>query len=179
MMNAPHTIAIRQAAISDAPAIARVLVDSWQQTHVGIVVQSYLDGLNVERQADRWRKRLVDPRILATAVVAEDDGGIVGFAAGGPIREAHADFDGELYAIYVAAELHGRGVGRRLLTEWAYRMIAQGYRSAVVRAFSANKACSFYERFGARTVRSHSLELDGVAHPETWLGWVSIIAATA
>lgn len=167
-------IAIRDATHNDAPSIARVLVDSWRQTHGGIVVQSYLDALSVEKQTERWRARLRDPRIVSTAVVAHDEEhGVVGFAAGGPIREAHGDFDGELYAIYVNTELHGHGVGRRLLVEWARRMASEGYHSAVVRVFSANKALAFYERLGARRVREGSLDIDGVRHAETWLGWAT------
>ena len=138
------------------------------------MVQSYLDALSVEKQTERWQKRLDNPRILSTAVVAQAESNrVVGFAAGGPIREAHADFDGELYAIYVNTELHGQGVGRRLLVEWAPRMVAAGYRSAIVRVFSANTARTFYERLGAQRVREGTLELDGVAHPETWLGWTT------
>ena len=155
-------------------------MDSWRQTHVGIVAQSYIDGLSVDTQTERWQKRLNDPRIQSTAIVAHEEGGrIVGFAAGGPIRELHDDFDGELYAIYVNADVHRRGVGRRLLGEWARRAAAEGYRSAVVRVFTANQACSFYERLGARRVKEGSLELDGVAHAETWLGWDSLDLITA
>jgi ribosomal protein S18 acetylase RimI-like enzyme len=175
-----HGIALRPAVPSDAHAIARVLVNSWRQTHVGIVVQSYLDGLGLDKQTERWQKRLNDTRIVSTAVVAhEEDGSIVGFAAGGPIREVHDDFDGELYAIYVNRDVQGRGVGRRLLTEWARRMAAQGYQSAVVRVFTANEACSFYKRLGACRLREGSLELDGVAHAETWFGWNNLDLLTS
>jgi L-amino acid N-acyltransferase YncA len=109
------SIVIRPALPADAPAIAGVLVNSWRQTHSGIVAQSYIDGLSVDTQTVRWQRRLNDPRILSTAVVAhEEDGRIVGFAAGGPIREPYENFDGELYAIYVNTDLHRGRVGRQL-----------------------------------------------------------------
>jgi L-amino acid N-acyltransferase YncA len=171
---------VRSARPSDAAAIARVLVDSWRSTYAGIVAQSYIDSLSVESQTTRWRQRLSEPRILATAVVAEnEEGAVVGFAAGGPIRQEPEDFDAELYAIYLVADVQGRGLGRQLLTEWARRASSQGFRAAIVRVITANSARVFYERLGARWLRETTLDLGGAAYPESWYGWDNLDALTA
>jgi ribosomal protein S18 acetylase RimI-like enzyme len=171
---------VRAARASDAPAIARVLVDSWRSTYGGIIAQSYIDGMSVESQTKRWQRRLSEPKVLATTVVVDDDGGVVvGFAAGGPIRERCDDFDAELYAIYVAADAQGRGLGRQLLTEWARRASSQGFRAAIVRVLTANSARAFYERLGGRWLKEATLDLDGAAYAESWYGWDSLDALTA
>lgn len=40
---------IREAQIADAPAIARVGVDTWRSTYCGIMADDYLDDLSYEK----------------------------------------------------------------------------------------------------------------------------------
>jgi len=172
-------ISIRSASVADARAIAEVLVRSWRATYPGIVAQSYIDGMSTEAQTLRWQKRLSDGDLL-TAVVAHDPNGrIVGFAAGGRLRERHADFDGELYALYLIPEAKGRGIGRKLLSEWALQAKSRGYNAAIARVFTANPACAFYEHLGAHAVKEAILELEGESYPETWYAWDDLGALTA
>jgi hypothetical protein len=52
---------IREAKITDAAAIAKVHVDSWRTTYVGIVPTAYLAGLSHEQRAEEWRRTLSNP----------------------------------------------------------------------------------------------------------------------
>jgi hypothetical protein len=47
-------IAIRRARPADAPAIARVRIDSWRSTYRGIMPDAYLDGMQVEASTALW-----------------------------------------------------------------------------------------------------------------------------
>src|ERR1041385_8579918 len=49
---------IRPAAPEDAPAIARVHVESWRTTYRGIFPQGLLDGLSIEDRARSWNEVL-------------------------------------------------------------------------------------------------------------------------
>ena len=109
-------IRIRTAAYDDAASISRVHVESWQTTYRGIVPDKFLADLNVGERTTRWQEMLsANPQVL----VAEQDGQIVGFIYGGPIREPLETCDAELYAIYLLAETQGQGTGTALLIELA------------------------------------------------------------
>ena len=55
--------------------------------------------------------------------------------------------------------------------EWAALALERGLRSAIVRVFSENSACAFYERLGARLLREMQWTLGGKSYPERWYGW--------
>jgi hypothetical protein len=81
---------IREAGITDAATIARVHVDSWRTTYVGIVPIDYLAGLSYEQREEKWRRILSMPAGLECVYVAEDaTGNVIGFACGGPERSGH------------------------------------------------------------------------------------------
>jgi hypothetical protein len=72
--------AIRVATVQDAGAIARVHVESWQTTYVGIVPEAYLASLDVVQREGSWREWLT---LDVDVFVAEMDGEVVGFIGGG------------------------------------------------------------------------------------------------
>lgn len=77
-------MSVRMATVNDAAAIARVHVDSWRTTYAGIVPDDFLAGLSYASREQRWRELLSG---VSVAWVAEADGAVVGFAAGGANRE--------------------------------------------------------------------------------------------
>jgi L-amino acid N-acyltransferase YncA len=167
------SVTIRRAVVDDATAIAEVHVAAWRTTYPGIVDQAYIDSLSVPERAAAWGRRLstdsdTDPDVLV-AVAA--DGGIVGFVSGGAIRESLAGFDAELYAIYLLDSAQHKGVGRRLVREWAGLALGSGWHAAVVRVLADNPACFFYERLGAERLRDTQYKIAGKAYPERWYGW--------
>jgi GNAT superfamily N-acetyltransferase len=163
----------RIADSRDAAAIAAVQVASWQTTYPGIVAQPYIDALSIEEQRGDWERRLHAARgIISDVVVAETaSGDLVGFASGGPHREATPGFDAELHAIYILKNAQGHGLGRRLVVEWATLAAAHGLGAAVVRVLAANPARGFYERLGARWIKEADLQIGREQYPEIWYGW--------
>jgi ribosomal protein S18 acetylase RimI-like enzyme len=172
---------IRRADLADAAGIAAVQVASWRTTYPGIVAQEYIDRLSVDTRSAAWESVFRDEaREPPDVVVATDSNGeIVGFASGGKIREPQPGFDAELYAIYLVKAVQRRGVGRRLLSEWATLAVANNLRSAVVRVLAANPARRFYEHLGARLIKDGSLTIDGQPYPEEWYGWDDLRALRA
>ena len=104
---------IRPAGVEDAPGIAEVHVASWRWAYAEVLPPDVLDGLRVEDRERVWRD--VVPR--GGVVVADDAGRIVGFASVGPVADGEMPEEtSELFAIYVALEVAGTGLGRSLLT---------------------------------------------------------------
>jgi L-amino acid N-acyltransferase YncA len=92
---------IRAAHLEDAPGIAHVHVDSWRTTYKGIMPDKTLANLSYEQRTQQWVTRLSKPHRETFIPVAED-GQIVGFVSGGPVRsEQEALYKSELYAIYI------------------------------------------------------------------------------
>ena len=102
---------IRKATAGDAPALAVVHVRSWQESYAHILSPDFLAGLSVEHRQRFWERILSDTESEEVAFVADQESvGVVGFALAGPARET-ADFDGEMYAIYLLAEYQRCGFG--------------------------------------------------------------------
>jgi len=153
---------IRRAEVDDAPAMARVHVDTWRTAYVGIVSDEHLANLSYERCQEGWIEHLSNPQSETHAFVAEArPGHIVAIASGGPLRDAWAGFDGELYVLYVLKSFHGMGYGRLLLAQVAQDLVNRDYHSLVAWVLKDNPARRFYERLGGRLVAEKVVEIGG------------------
>lgn len=160
---------IRCATVEDAPAIASVQVLSWQSTYRGIVPDAMLDAMDAEAGAERWVRNLTSGRSVTHVV--EGERGVCGFVSWGKVREPVREFDGELWALYLADECHGKGVGRRMVDTAAQALLAAGYRSMIVWALAENPAVEFYKHLGAVPVTGKMVEIGGAKIPDLALGW--------
>lgn len=166
---------IREARVEDAPGIAHVHVESWRTTYRAIVPADYLAGLSVEERQAMWADTLHSPGSGTCRFVAEDASGtLVGFATGGPTRDADTPYDSELYAIYLLESAQGHGIGRMLAGAVAERLAQAGSRSMLVWALADNPACGFYEAMGGQKVLEREVEIGGARLPEVGYGWTDI-----
>jgi len=146
-------LAIRTSTADDARAIATIRVETWRAAYDGLLAPEVLARLDVEREtvvrAARWNGFHADPR--RHELVAEQDGAVVGWAAGGPGREDDLPGAGELYAIYALPRVWSTGVGHALLHESEARLVAAGYADAFLWCLDGNaRAAAFYEAHGWR-----------------------------
>jgi GNAT superfamily N-acetyltransferase len=171
---------IRPATERDVDAIARVHVESWRSTYQGIVPDAYLAGLRVEDRAAMWRRVLGEYADVHAVFVAEmPDAGVVGFASSGPTRDNSLPFDRELYAIYLLAEWHGRGLGRQLIRAIVADLAALGTGSLCLWVLAANPSRGFYERLGGRALRTQQIEIGGATLDEVAYGWDDLMILLA
>jgi ribosomal protein S18 acetylase RimI-like enzyme len=151
---------LRPAEPSDAAAIARVHVASWRTTYQGLLPDAYLDAMDEDRYAGRWRRTLLDRTGRSIVLVAEEEEVIAGYASGGPERDEDDRYEGELYAIYLLREFQGRGLGRALVEAVAAALADRGVTSMVVWVLRENAgARAFYERLGGVYLRERELQL--------------------
>jgi ribosomal protein S18 acetylase RimI-like enzyme len=155
-----HGFVIRKARPGDEAATARVHVDTWQAAYDGLIARDFLDSLSYERSARNWTRALEKGAPYYVATVEEQ---VVGFAIGGPSQldrqagdEAAGEESravgataGEIFAIYVLPEYHGRGVGCALFQAVTHELRSRGFRPLELRVLAANhQARRFYERQG-------------------------------
>ena len=161
------TLLLRQAQASDALAVARVHVRSWQVAYRKLLPDEYLDGLRPEDRAARYTFGSADPTLPMT-IVASEEGSIRGFATTAPGHDVNAPGMGELCALYVDPEWWGRGIGVALIKAARNQLVEQGFREAVLWLLVANaRAQRFYEADGWRIdgeQRTH--DVWGIALPE-------------
>ncbi len=165
-------LTIRRAKIEDAAAIAHVHVESWKTTYAGIVSDVFLASLNKEVRTQSWQEQILAANI--SILVAEEETGIFGFAAGGEIREKLDDYDAELYAIYLLRERQRQGLGRTLFIALASALQTTGFSSMLVWVLEQNPSVSFYERLGAVQIARKVINIGGADLQELAFGWPSL-----
>lgn len=152
---------LRPAVLADAPAIARVHVDTWRTTYPGIVPAAHLASLSYERCQAGWVEHLEHPGDEISLVVERAASDVIAFISGGPLREPFPGCDAEVYVLYVLKACQGLGCGRRLLTEIAHQFAAREYKSLLIWVLQENPACRFYEHLGGQWVGSKEVEIGG------------------
>lgn len=163
---------IRRAIMSDAPAIARVQVETWRSAYVGIVPDEHLATLDLVERERVWRMLIADETQIT--YVAEHNGdGIVGFVNGGRARD-DTNHTGELYGIYLLESYQRQGIGHRLVGQFCAWLLSQGHATMYLWVFEDNPYRRFYESLGGtefrrRTMTVRDCDLGVVAY-----GWDDI-----
>jgi GNAT superfamily N-acetyltransferase len=174
------TIAIRRAAPQDANAIAQVRIDSWRTTYRGLVPDAYLDAMQLGASVEMWSRVLNAADASASVFVAENDGSIVGFAAGNLLKEPRYGLNAELSAVYLRREFQRAGLGRRLVCAVAEAARGHGAAGMIVWIISGNRAArAFCERLGATLLVEQPFEWDGVPLTEAGYAFTDIDALVA
>lgn len=164
---------IRRGTPDDAPAIASVRVDTWRSAYRGLLPDALLAGLDATSITANWRRGLetIDP--TRVAYVAEIEGTVVGFAAGGRARTANPGYPGEIYALYVREAHQGTGIGRALLRVSAKELVVRGLAPIVIWTLYANPASrGFYESLGGTVIGEKREPFEGYELHEVGYGWL-------
>jgi ribosomal protein S18 acetylase RimI-like enzyme len=166
-------VRVRHAVVDDADAIERVRTDTWRDAYRGLMPDSLLDGLGYDATRRRALMDAMPPHQFV--LVAEDEDAVVGFCIGGRSRTPDDRFRGEVYAIYVMPEQHGRGIGRALMQAAAKELVDRGFLSMIIWVLRENAPSRrFYERMGGLHVRDEERELEGMRVTESGYGWPDI-----
>jgi ribosomal protein S18 acetylase RimI-like enzyme len=164
---------IRAADVDDAPAIARVHVDSWRSTYGGVLPADFLESLTEAGYEDRWR-RFISERSSRVFVIQEGNAraDVVGFASGGRERAGETGYSGELYAIYVLEAWQRQGYGRELVRAVVGGLREMGLEDMIIWVLRDNRrARDFYERLGGVYVRAQPITIGSVTLEEVSYGW--------
>lgn len=135
--------------LEDAPAIAGVHVASWQDAYAHLLEdhEHWFGAPALERRTAQWTRFLTpgDPHQGRSTVKVgrSPEGQVVGFATGGPSRDADAGPPLELFALYTDRAWYGTGLGRALV-----EAVLEGASASVWVAAENPRARRFYEKLG-------------------------------
>ena len=155
---------IRRATAGDAPAIARVRIDSWRTTYRGLIPDAYLDGMQVDASTALWDRVLTAGPNTTSVFVAEHD------ADDRRLRLRHTccaepkhGLDAELAAVYLRREFQRAGLGRRLVAAVVDAQRAHGATGSLTWVIAGNKAArAFYESLGGELLVEQPFQWDGM-----------------
>ena len=166
-------ISFREATIADCSAVAAVHVQSWKESFAGVLAQSFLDKMSVEKRAQAFEKGF-SAASYKMYVAEVPERGVIGFADFGEPRESIDAYEAELYAIYLLSEFQRKGIGGRLFDLGVKYFVRSGKRSMYLLALEVNPYRSFYEKMGGQIVGRKQTEIEGVAYYELVYGWDSL-----
>lgn len=152
---------IRRAGADDAPALARVHVDSWRAAYRGLVPDAILEHFTYQRRKERFRQSLAAG--AEETYVVQMDHQVVAFLTLGAARDPDLDVTrtGEIWGIYVSPDHWRKGIGRRLVKEAERILKSRAYENAVLWVLEGNQqARRFYEAMG--------FSLDGETREILW-----------
>ena len=140
------------AGPSDAEDLARVHVASWRETYRGLLADAFLARMSEPGFTRRFRRALTNPDGAIT-LAAADRHGLVGYAQGGPSRRETARLanggEAEIATLYILRQAQGQGLGKRLMTQTARALAANGASSLMISVLRDNlHARGFYEHLG-------------------------------
>lgn len=142
-------VSLRCAVAEDAPSLARVHVAAWHEAYRAIVPAAYLQGLTIERRAERYRQSL-EAGTEETYVV-ERGGEILGLLTLGSCRDSDVDQEttGEIWRIYLSPEHWRKGIGTCVAKQAESMLASRGYTMATLWVLESNNhARRFYEAMG-------------------------------
>ncbi|MFN3267477.1 MAG: GNAT family N-acetyltransferase [Deinococcales bacterium] len=162
---------IRPATKNDIAAIGQVHFECWRALFSGLVPEFAFEMLQPHGDA-RWLHFLEGAEWGdEVAFVAEEDGKVVGFAAGGPEWGGHPTIEAEMYSLYVLPQYQGKGVGKHLLLAVAKGLVGLGLNSMLVRLRSGNPTPRVYIAMGAEDLGLHMVTVGNATVGEVTYGW--------
>ena len=123
---------VRLASVDDAEAILAIYNHEVQTSTATLDL--------VPRTLDEQREWIEARSGAFNALVAENEGRVVGFAAISPYKERAAYRTTVENGVYVHRNHHGQGIGRLLMTELIAAAAVNGFHAMIARIESSNVA---------------------------------------
>ncbi len=169
---------IRKAILNDAEAIAKVHVQSWQETYRGHIADSLLDNLSLESRTLMWTDAMNNVEQDKHLFVAELQNEIIAFISGGRLRNDDNSLDTsietELYAIYCLNAYQGLNIGKLLVKQLIDAFVEVGYQKMLVWVLTSNPSKHFYMHLGAGFYTEKELTIGDASYQEQAYVWSSL-----
>ncbi len=148
---------IRKNRLEDQEQMARIKVDGWKNAYDAIVSSRYLNSLDYEKQAERYKESFDEYKDLVFVAVRGDE--VLGYSCFNTVPNVD-DFESELVSLYIKPAEVGRGIGTELFLATIRQMYALGKKNMIVSCFSNNTgAIKFYEKMGGKVVKTKTVKI--------------------
>lgn len=140
---------IRRALTSDAEAVGRIHVESWNVAYRGLMPDDVIARTDLAYRTTFWAERIADPEW--PVLVIEEAGACVAFCQMIPSRDSDDDSTriGHITSLHVLPHLRGRGYGRVLVDHVLTEFQRRGFTAVTLWVLEENQnARRFYEKYG-------------------------------
>ncbi len=160
---------IREATEKDATALARLAQDSYRDAFGPTLSDDDLQAALASRSAPYFRSVLGQDGLL----LAEDEGGLVGFIQFGPFQHdpiAATAADVELRKLYIRTSSQGKGIGSLLMEAMLSHERLAGGGAVYLDVFADNeRALALYRKYGFEVVGTVPFMVEGKVVGHDWL----------
>lgn len=138
---------IRLNRLEDQKGMAKIKVDSWQNTYKGIIEQEYLDNLNYDIQESKYIDSFDEYKNTVLVAEHNDTKEIIGYACFSTEENEFADC--ELISLYLSPKETKKGIGTCLFREVIKELKKYNKKTMILWCIRENKnAIKFYEKLG-------------------------------
>ena len=140
---------LREATLTDYNHIAQLHTLSWRTAYKGLLSDGYLESNLLGERQNYWKEKLSSLKANEFVIAAENESGVVGFAA--VMDQPQKGYDALLDNLHVHPDLKGQGLGGRLMKEVAQRLLKSGRKSFYLWVLKGNTPAELvYQSKGAR-----------------------------
>lgn len=162
---------IRPVEKADLDTVAKIKVETWNNSYKGIVDNIYLEKMNYKKTANKWLKNFNNENFIVA--VADDQ--IMGFCRyGNRIDEIDRfkDYDGEIYAIYIDKRFQRQGIGNKMVEYACNELKKQNKNKILIWCLKDNlNARKFYERINGKVLGFKNSNIGGKEYNEIAYGY--------
>lgn len=133
---------IREAVLSDIPFLARVHVQTWQETYTSLIPDDVLYNIiTAESREFQWQRTLANPKVKVFVGFETDT--LIGFCSL-TVQGSEA----ELFTLYLLKAFQGLGFGKQLWLTALENAKSQGAKTLSLWVLEDNPTRGFYEHMG-------------------------------
>lgn len=162
---------IRPVEKEDLNIVAKIKVETWNNSYKGIVDNAYLKKMDYKKTADKWLKNFDNENFIVTVL----DNKIVGFCRYGErIDELNRfkDYDGEIYAIYIDKNFQRQGIGNKMIEYACTELKKQNKNKVLIWCLKDNiSARKFYEGINGKVLGYKTSDIGGKEYEEIAYGY--------
>ncbi|MGI4851110.1 MAG: GNAT family N-acetyltransferase [Janthinobacterium lividum] len=141
-------LSIRFANLEDAENIAKIHVQAWHESYLGLIDINYINSITFEDRLRLRQQIFLTKNFQSKCFVACWQGHIIGFSDVGPSRES-SNIKGEIYSLYLLQAYKKQGIGREMMKNIRTHFIQENLYPFMVWVLKENKvARRFYENQG-------------------------------
>jgi ribosomal protein S18 acetylase RimI-like enzyme len=140
---------LRRATSSDAAAVGRIHVESWNVAYRGIMPDDVIAKTDLAYRTQFWAERIADPDW--PVFVIEAGGECVAFCQMIPSSDPDDNPKqvGHITSLHVLPQLRGRSYGRQLVDHVLAEFARRGFTAVTLWVLEENRnARRFYEKYG-------------------------------